>query len=207
MIISDYQWLSVIHVSFKLIVRKELRAHFWTWGLRIDLEVTQVAQHLFQVIHVNIGASDALKPVEGLCDALAVFPWVDKSMIKVPQNTVNLAWHSPQWKILYTYIYLVSVEGFLCALYCRLDSIWMRKSSRKAQLRTSSAWGKDAISSTLKRVCILAASGGFKISFLRGARSKSKSDPQKSRALYILYYIHFMTSEWLETGEAMNAQD
>ena len=166
-----------------------LRAHFWTWGLRIDLEVTQVAQHLFQVIHVNIGASDALKPVEGLCDALGVFPCVDKSMIKVPQNTVNLAWHSPQWKILYTWCLK---RAFFCALYCRLDSIWMRKSSRKAQLRTSSEWGKDAISSTLKRVCILAASGGFKISFLRGTRSKSKSDPTKiTGTLYTLLYTFY----------------
>ena len=42
----------------------------------------------------------------------------------------------------------------------------MIKEYSKALVRSSSECGKDERSSTLKRVCILAGSGGFKISFL-----------------------------------------
>lgn len=36
--------------------------------LRINLEVTQVTQHLFQIIHVDVRTSYALKPIEGFSD-------------------------------------------------------------------------------------------------------------------------------------------
>ena len=44
--------------------------------------------------------------------------------------------------------------------------MWL-KNVFSSEVRSSSEWGKDEMSSTLKRVCILAGSGGFKISFLR----------------------------------------
>lgn len=57
-----------------------------------------------------------------------------------------------------------------------------------ALVRSSSEWGKDEMSSTLKRVCILAGSGGFKISFLRKWRrgfpwGMSKQTPKRKKNL------------------------
>lgn len=52
----------------------KLKIHvFCSWCLqssclRINLEVTQVTQHLFQIIHVDVRTSYALKPIEGFSD-------------------------------------------------------------------------------------------------------------------------------------------
>ena len=171
---------SLIHLSFKLIQARELLQArsflIWTWGLRIDLEVTQMAQHLFQVIHVNIWTSAALKPVEGLCDASGVFPCVQKSVAQ----WIYLAWYSRQWKNLYSWCLKLAL---FCALYCMLELYNMdeKKVAGRPSCARAQSEGKTQYRQLWSEYACWPHQEGSKLPSLEalGTRRKSASDPEK----------------------------